>query len=60
MTRRYWGNIATLFALFVGVFALILRASEPVEIGVSAGLWTIAAVQATRLVPLRSRCCSWV
>lgn len=30
MTRKYWANIAALFALFVSIFALILRASEPI------------------------------
>lgn len=52
MTRRYWGNIATLFALFVGVFALILRATEPAEIDASVGAWTIVQIQAARLLPL--------
>ena len=32
MTRRYRGNIATLFALFVAVFALILRTTERIVI----------------------------
>lgn len=52
MTRRYWANIATLFALFVGVFALILRATDPVVIDVSADPWRVAYFHAAKLVPL--------
>jgi hypothetical protein len=52
MTRRYWGNLATLFALFVGVFALILRATDPIAIEPSVDPWTVAGIYAARLIPL--------
>jgi hypothetical protein len=35
MTRRYWLNIAALFGLFVGVFALVTKGAELVTTGPS-------------------------
>ncbi len=52
LTRRYWANIAILFALFVAVFALILRASDPVLIEGSDSAWKLAQMSMARLLPL--------
>ena len=52
MTRRYWGNVATLLALFVAVFALILRASDPIVVEPTADVWRIVTIHAARLMPL--------
>jgi len=52
LTRRYWANIAVLFALFVAVFALILRVSDPIVIQGSAEALKVAQMSAARLLPL--------
>jgi len=52
LTRRYWANISILFALFVAVFALILRTSDPIVIQGSYSAWDLAQMSAARLLPL--------
>ena len=52
LTRRYWANIAVLFALFVAVFALILRVSDPIVIQGSTDALKVAQMSAARLLPL--------
>ncbi len=52
LTRRYWANIAILFALFVAVFALILRVSDPIIIQGSDDAWKLAQMSAARILPL--------
>jgi hypothetical protein len=52
MTRRYWINIATIFALFVAVFALILRASEPLRIDATITPVELLYLKAAELLPL--------
>lgn len=52
LTRRYWANIATLFALFVAVFALILRAADPLMIQGTADPVTLVILSTARLLPL--------
>ena len=52
MTRRYWTNIAILFALFVAVFAFILRATDPIVIEGSEDAAKLALTSTARLLPL--------
>ena len=52
MTRRYWVNIATIFALFVAVFALIIRASEPLALDASTTPISLLYLKAAELAPL--------
>ena len=52
LTRRYWTNIATLFGLFVALFALILRASEPIALQASITPKDLFFLKVAELLPL--------
>jgi len=52
LTRRYWVNIATIFALFVAVFALILRTAEPLPVLPETTPLALLFMKAAELIPL--------
>ena len=52
LTRKYWTNVATIFGLFVAIFALILKSSEPVIINKDVTHWDVFLYKAASLAPL--------
>lgn len=52
LTRKYWANVAALFGLFVALFALILRATDPVRLPQSSKFADVFLLQVARLGPL--------
>lgn len=52
MTRRYWANIAALLGVFVAVFALILRSTEPLLHISSSSAWVAFKMSLAIVSPL--------
>jgi hypothetical protein len=52
MTRRYWADVATLVGLFVSVFALILRSSDPIVVQNLNGASDLFYLKLAELAPL--------
>ena len=52
LTRKYWANLATVFGLFVAVFALILKSSEPIIIHEHVSYWDVFFYKSSELAPL--------
>jgi len=52
MTRKYWINMATLFALFISVFSLVIKASEAFTITSSTTYRDLFLFKLAELSPL--------
>lgn len=52
LTQKYWANLATIFGLFVAIFALILKSSEPIIINYNVSHSDVFLYKAAQLAPL--------
>ena len=54
MTKRYWLNMITLFGLFISVFALIIKGSDPIVVDATLPIdpWLLVQLKVAQLFPL--------
>jgi hypothetical protein len=50
--KKHWGNVITLFGLFVAIFSFILVSLPRIAVQPSHGFWQIVSINAAQILPL--------